>query len=500
MANIEIKMKESAITLATQGTYCETDIEINAELQSKTVTENGTIVPDEGYLGLESVIVNIPLYADTSAIAGVGVCGKAIVGTSTQGEPKIEGSSTITFKNGERVVGRYTVPTNTIIERNPFKCEPEVGVFMGWSDGTSSISYPYTVLGDVTWIANIEEFYIFGVSGLENESSVLTRTYNNEGKTYSIVSTKGEITTDFDDIFTFEDVELNGNMMVKIPKFYKRFDTITDNQITAFSISNSKVNEDFQVYPCFLDESGNELDCIYISKGKATGSSSLATCVKGSTPLVKVTREQARVAAKNNGNGWQQLDWSILQLIRDLFCIVFATTNSQTIFEGRTGVSTSCEDAATVGNTWDIATPCGWSTTTMQNKFFGIEDIFGNVLDWCDGVTFSDTSIYITDKPSLYSDTTTGMTKIGTRPTSSSYIKTLSYNSTQPFFNYCSATGGSSSTYFGDYCSYSSSGVVLLVGGRWSYGSKAGLWCLNGDCSASDSISSFGARLAKRPI
>lgn len=334
---------------------------------------------------------------------------------------------------------------------------------------------------------------MFGVSGLGNSSYTLTRTYENVGKSYSIDSATGTITTDFDTIFNFEDVEINGNMMVKIPKFYKRFDTITNSQITAFSLSNARAAEEFQLYPCFYDEEGNELDCIYISKGKATGSSSRAICVKGSSPLVSITRADARTTAKNNGTGWQQLDWSILQLLHDLFCIVFATTNSQTIFEERTS---DWSNAATVGNTWDISTPCGWSLTTKQNKFFGIEDIFGNVFDWCDGVTFSDSNIYITSSPSLYSDSTTGMTNIGTRPTSNGYVSALSYKSSQPFFNYPSAVSGSDSTYYSDYCWYNSSGVVLYVSGNWNNEANAGLWACFGNYSASIDDSNIGLRLA----
>ena len=342
---------------------------------------------------------------------------------------------------------------------------------------------------------------IWGVSGLGNADPTLTRTYDNVGKTYSINSAAGTITTDFDTEFNFETVLQDGNTMIKIPTFYKRFDTITNNQITAFSISKTKVNDDFVPYPCFVkqDGSGAVMDYILISKGKATGTSSKATCVSGASPLVDVTRAEMRTAARANGTGWQQFDWMVLQLLRDLFCVVFATTNSQLIFLGRT---TGFSKAATVGGTWNIATPCGWNTTTMQNRFFGIEDVFGNVQDWCDGITFSGATIYSTVDYNHFTDTTNNMVNSGSRPTSSGYISALTYNTVQPFLNYPSAASGGKTQYYCDYEYNNSSGVVIYVGGYWKEGTHAGLWFLNGNADAglSSSYSVRGGRLVYRPV
>lgn len=350
----------------------------------------------------------------------------------------------------------------------------------------------------VTVFEKAAPLQIWGVSGLGNSNPTLTRTFDNVGKTYSINSTAGTITTDFDTEFNFETVVQDGNTMIKIPTFYKRFDTITNNQITAFSMSKTKVNDDFVPYPCFVkqDGSGAVMDYILISKGKATGTSSKATCVSGSAPLVNVTRAQMRTAARANGAGWQQFDWMVLQLLRDLFCVVFATTNSQLIFTGRTKAS----NAATVGGTWNISTPCGWNTTTMQNRFFGIEDVFGNVYDWCDGITFSDATIYSTTDYNHFTDTTSNMVNSGSKATSSGYISALTYNAAQPFLNYPSAASGGETQYYCDYEYYASSGVVLFVGGAWNYGAIAGLWCSNGVSDASASASGIGGRLVYRPV
>ena len=398
--------------------------------------------------------------------------------------------------NGKNV-GSITLPQGDSIQNNPYVPTSEGEYFTGWQSNGEDIRFPYVLNENTTFTAQMGSAKVYGVSGLGNSNPTLTRTYDNVGRTYLINSAAGTITTDFDTEFDFETVVQDGNIMIKIPKFYKRFDAITDNQVTAFSICKEKIDNSFQIYPCFLTESGKEIDYILISKGKATGTSTKATCIQGNFPLVNVTRAQMRAAARANGAGWQQFDWMVLQLLRDLFCVVFATTNSQSIFLGRT---TGFSNAATVGGTWNISTPCGWNTTTMQNRFFGIEDVFGNVYDWCDGVTFSGATIYSTTSPSLFSDSTSNLINSGTRPTRDSYIVSLGYNTSQPFLNYPSAASGGETQYYCDYEWYSSSGVVLRVGGHWNLGARAGLWASNGSDGASHLDSIIGGRLVYRPF
>lgn len=342
---------------------------------------------------------------------------------------------------------------------------------------------------------------IWGVSGLGNSDPTLTRTFDNVGKTYNINSTAGTITTDFDTEFNFETVVQDGNTMIKIPTFYKRFDTITDNQITAFSISKTKVNNDFIPYPCFVkqDGSGDVMPYILISKGKATGTSSKATCVSGGMPLVKVTREQMRTAARANGAGWQQYDWMVHQLIRDLFCVVFATTNAQSIFKGKvSGASVN------VGATWDMTTPCGWSITTLQNRFFGLEDIFGNYWDWCDGIVCSNDSIYFTTDPSKFSESTSNKNYAFSKSAESSalngFISKLRYCSDQPFFNYPVKTGGSDNIYYCDYKWDGTSGTVLMLGTGSADDFRGGLWAMYGGHTATSAGNDISGRLVYRPV
>lgn len=56
---LEIIRDGGFITLDTAGKYVANNIDIQAALQEKTVTENGEITPDEGYAGLGKVTVDV---------------------------------------------------------------------------------------------------------------------------------------------------------------------------------------------------------------------------------------------------------------------------------------------------------------------------------------------------------------------------------------------------------------------------------------------------------
>lgn len=55
----------------------------------------------------------------------------------------------------------------------------------------------------------------------------------------------------FDALFPFEQVTLNGNIFIKIPTFYRKVNTVVDNQITSYTIANSQIDSTYHPYPCF---------------------------------------------------------------------------------------------------------------------------------------------------------------------------------------------------------------------------------------------------------
>ena len=52
-------LSTKSIKLLTANKYCDEDITVTVNLQTKTATANGDITPDDGYCGLEKVVVNV---------------------------------------------------------------------------------------------------------------------------------------------------------------------------------------------------------------------------------------------------------------------------------------------------------------------------------------------------------------------------------------------------------------------------------------------------------
>ena len=166
-----------------------------------------------------------------------------------------------------------------------------------------------------------------------------------------------------------------------------------------------------------------------------------------------------------------------------MLCMMYyRTANIQTVYAGRTSASS----AQATGSCDGVSGLNGWNTSTGCVKMLGVENPYGNINKWVDGICFSSlfqTKIFVHRKPIQYvDDTTNSITLSFSRPTSDGYVKTLKVKDerSERSYPYCSSEMGKVTTYYGDAYYYSSSGSVLYVGGRWDNKSNAGLWFLSG--------------------
>ena len=221
----------------------------------------------------------------------------------------------------------------------------------------------------------------------------------------------------------WSEVEFNGDVFIKFPKMYKKIVTVTDNQITAFEIANKKIDNDYKLYPCFIDESGNELD--YILVGKYMSNSS--------------TLSSGRAAANAKGSGYQLMDWRIFKLWQDLVICVYQSVN---INDGN-GISMD-----KLGLSW------------------------GYEMQWIDGFSAAAGIWRYCNEPSKYvdfpTDSTVGYKDVGNYsvPTgNASEVKKLGYDEKEPFFNFPSEVISNSSynTYYCDGYYHSSNNYPVSV-------------------------------------
>ena len=135
-------------------------------------------------------------------------------------------------------------------------------------------------------------------------------------------------------------------------------------------------------------------------------------------------------------------------------------------------------------------------------QYRNIENWWGNVLEWRDGIIFSGANICTYNNPANFVDTYNGTgatVRSNTRATSGGWIKAWGHDSSDNSFIYPNTVGGSDTTYVPDYCYYYSGVRGLYVGGSYNYGAGAGPFYLYGYYAPSYSSSDLGSRLQKLP-
>lgn len=435
------------------------------------------------------------------------------------GGGSIAGGYTVTFMSNGAEYSVVSVTAGQSISAPKSKPSKSGKYFVGWftaASGGALVEFPYTPTADVTLYANFDDLFVLGFTGLTNSSGALTLTDDVAGSENYATSVSGSYTSvssPLDDVFPYNAIEeftdSDGNVFVKFPKFYMKWVTDSGGVLDGWKISNAQVDDDYFVPDCFLSPSGAVNDYFALGKYEMSGSSSKGYSKSGATCLVSITRANARAAARAYGTssdyykGYQQLDFAQLTAYNFLCMMYYRTANIQTVYGGRTGSVSTWSGASVTGTCDGVTGLNGWNTGTDCVKMLGIENPFGNINKWVDGVYFSGSTIYAHRFPQYFAESTSNAASLGfSRPTSNGYISAMKHGTSVSTrsYAYASAVSGSSSTYYGDYCWYGSSGVVLSVGGRWDGTAYAGLWNLSGNYSASYSGSSIGARLSYRPL
>nr|DAF46340.1 MAG TPA: tail collar fiber protein [Podoviridae sp. ctsUe5] len=343
---------------------------------------------------------------------------------------------------------------------------------------------------------------IYGVDNVgAQDPSSLIRTDDAVGLGYTVGTS--EITSDFDKCYPWSDIkevtDSYGNIFVRIPKFYCKV-TKNLNGKYKYQISGTKY-EGFSTL--FVDGKGNEIDYILIGKYEASGDSAKAYSKSGKPVLVNMTRAQFRTACKANGAGYQQYDFLIDAIIKQLWLVEMKTTNSQSVMMGYT---VSNNHALQTGTTDIVSTPSGSPVRNTDGqhacKYRGIENPFGNVWAWCDGINFDTEKIYVCENPEYYADNKydTPYTYMGDRLVAEGYLREVTPFAKNPLLGYATLLGADSKTFYSDYYYANNTGTELVSGSCWFFNEQAGLWFWYGGYTASDVAPYIGGRLCYKPI
>ena len=375
----------------------------------------------------------------------------------------------------------------------------------------------------------------------------------NSGYSMITVVTATDLTLGLDIISSGQNYEIgtarydgsDGQIMVQIPKFYYKQDltgTTKSWWISKYYISG------FALHPAFWKD-GKEVDYRYMSafEGSMWDSSSGGMVASGSIPTqmyaagdklcsvanqwpkTNETRTAYRSMSQSRGTEWRQMDYYLLSAVQLLYSIEYANFNSQVMIGGgrtnlgggswtadsligRTGFSVKNGNgtASVMSGTPAVyggdINGTGYMTDYMTYR--GIENFFGNVWKFIDGMTWyspgdntSPIPVYVSNNSAYFADTGSvnmqllvNATNIG--GTNGGYISNIE-NST----GFIPSAVGASSTakltdYYWQYDASSGNGWrAPFFGSSSNYGSLSGVFALDASCASSIIYVHFSARL-----
>lgn len=343
---------------------------------------------------------------------------------------------------------------------------------------------------------------------ISSTSSAWERLDSAEGLVANATKNGGTVQNDFDSLYPWSDIisynydtvtqeikayygdatfkwdGTNGDVLTRIPEFwYKRYQEdgyeyiyIADGELDGYTKSNE------------------------FSLGRYTisGNSSKVSSKSGVAPLCSTTITDFRNYAKKLGTGFGIMDWRYF-LIQLLYLVEYADYNSQSML-GQGNVSSGSIKNSGGCNALGMKSGCLGNNGSYQVIYRGLEDIFGNIFQFVDGLNISSYKAYICYDPTKYAvDTFSGnYQEVGyTNCSSDGYASKLGYSSSNPLISLPTEVAGSSSTGTCDRYYQNSGNRIVRVGGYYNDYDNAGLWCWYCYSTSSSTYSYLGARLLK---
>lgn len=226
-------------------------------------------------------------------------------------------------------------------------------------------------------------------------------------------------------------------------------------------------------------------------KGYIDGNSKLRS-YSGVTPTGSKTISQFRTAAHATGKGYENSGFYQLVWRQCLYMVKYLANNSQlTIGKGYTGGSSVTSTGSTNGK----GDTYGTQTNTEHMILFGIEDFWGNIWEWIDGLATDSARNILTNTDNFQDNGMGGgylSTPSGLSSDTGDWMKDVQGTNDTGFV--FKAGGGSSTTSFCDY-GYLYDGCVAKFGGSSSDGDGAGVCYLSVSDTAGSSYAYVGGRV-----
>lgn len=292
----------------------------------------------------------------------------------------------------------------------------------------------------------------------------------------------------------FKRTSIDRPVMVKIPEFYYKIERV--GSIFRYYIADGPV-DGLSLHPGSGDN--------YLARYEAGEASSgtlgfILASYSGTTPSVSKTRSTFRDHARNMASGFQLRDiaaWCAYDL---LYLVEYADWDSQKkIGPGIVNDTAAHKTGETDAMVYHTGRANSGDNAAVQYR--GIENPWGNVSEFIDGINVYGQSVYICTDPEIYTDDTdTNYPYSNIKLPTSGWIKGLGFSSVFPWAFIPNANGGSSISYIPDYTYSGPEWKVLNVGGHITSKQEAGLFFFHAGAISSGTSNKIGARLQFREV
>lgn len=293
----------------------------------------------------------------------------------------------------------------------------------------------------------------------------------------------------------FERTNPNKPVFVKIPEFYYKIEK--SGNIFRYYIADGSL-DGFSLHP----GSGCYVARYEGVKGNSSGTSTMRSN-SGLTPSTSDTRDGFRVTSKATATGFQLYDFAAWCAVGLLYRVEYADWGSQEkIGPGIVNDGAAHKTGETDAMVYHTGRANSDDNAAVQYR--GIENPWGNVSEFIDGINVEQRATYISIDPENYSDdslSTNSYSSAGVSLPSNGYTKELGLSSKYPWaFLPFSSGGGSSSSYVTDAV-YGGDGLrVLNVGGHITSNREAGLFFFHAGVASSGTSNKVGTRLQFREV
>lgn len=361
-----------------------------------------------------------------------------------------------------------------------------------------------------------------------------------------------------------------GQVMVELPEYYRKFETEGNKRrikISEYPIPGyHKVKKVYcSAYEAALDRTNNKLASVVNLSTQYRGGQNTSSwdgtfrSLLG-RPVTNVSRTNFRTYARNrkaNSYEWNCYVNFIHEEIYYLFMIEYATRNTQAAYnaaldangfhqgglgEGVSTVGSANHNPDHAGdptenwntfNGYNPFVPCGWTDSLgngtgqveysvqddttgawedqMVPRYRGIENPFGHIWKWTDGINVMikpaddanpTSDVYVCQDPSKFNDSNyNGYTLAGQEARSEGYVKEIIFGNEGCLMP--KTVGGGSSS---DFCDYHYTNIPtsttlrgVRFGGSADDGASDGFACARSDAAPSSANSYIGSRLCFIP-